>query len=80
LTRTKIAQYRVSAGFKNGQQAAKALGVSLIHIREVERGASGVSTRVAAAMAKAYKVTVLEILGAIRSARRGHHQRVLKNL
>jgi len=78
--RTKIAQHRVKAGFRSGQVAAEALGVSLIHLREVERGASGISTDVATRMARLYRVSVAEVIRAIRSARRAHHQRMLKSL
>ena len=78
--RTKIAEYRVRAGFRSGREAAEALGCSLIHVREIERGASGVSSEVAAKMAKVYKVSVAEVLAAIRKARRSYHQNCLQNL
>ena len=78
--RTKIAQLRVNAGLRSGRDAAKALGCSLIHVREIERGASGVSSEVAAKMAKVYKVSVADVLAAIRKARRSYHQEALKNL
>jgi DNA-binding XRE family transcriptional regulator len=78
--RTRIAELRVKAGFRNGTAAAKVLGCSLIHIREVERGASGVSLEIATKMARAYKVSLEEIEKAIRTARRSHLQGMLKRL
>lgn len=78
--RTQIAQYRIKAGFKSGQDAADKLGVSLIHVREIERGASGVSADLAAGMAKAYGKSVAEILRAVRTARFAFHRRAIKNL
>lgn len=78
--RTRIAKFRMDAGFSNAEKAAQALEVSAVHVKEIERGASGASEAVILRMAQLYRRSADEIRLAIRTARRDHLKRALESL
>lgn len=78
--RTKIAQYRIDAGFKSAADAAKVLKCSVIHLREIERGGSGAGDQLVVRIAATYKRSQTDIRKAIEAARLAHLTAAIKSI
>lgn len=80
MTRSEIAQHRLAAGYPNAAAAATDLGVSRIHLLEIEEGRGSPSNSLLERMAERYGRSAKTLQRALKAARIEHLERELARL
>ncbi len=70
LVRSPLGRIRKEAGFPSARLAAERLGVSEVHLSNIERGRQGASEELIAKMAQEYGVEPEKIILAVNKGRK----------